>query len=72
VANEDFILDHDPGADKGMTGDFAASTDLRTALDLDKSADTGLATDRTAVEINEWGNSYVVAQLNIVTDTSLV
>src|SRR6185503_11566139 len=65
VADEDLVLDRDTVADEGMALDLATGADGRPALDLDEWADTGLVTDRAAVEVGEREDGHAVAELDV-------
>ncbi len=51
VADEDLVLNGDAGAYKRMTRDFAATPDLRVALNFDEGSEPAVVTNLAAVEI---------------------
>ena len=54
MADEDFVLDRDPGTYERMALDLAPRTDGGIALDLHEWSDPRLVADAAAVEIREW------------------
>ena len=54
VADEDVIFDHDPFADKSVTGNLAALANRGVLLNLDESTDLRLVAYFTSVEIDEF------------------
>src|SRR5579863_1137588 len=71
VADEDFILDRDPGTNEAVARDFAAGADQRVALDFDERADTGVRADFTAVEINERADADIRSQPHVAGHTGV-
>jgi hypothetical protein len=51
-----------------VTGDLAAAADSGILLNLDKCADLRLVSDFASIEIDEFRETHVLAQLDIVCD----
>ena len=67
MSNEDFILNRNAFADKGVRRYFAARSDLCADLNFNECTDSCLIADDTAIKINEVGmkNPHLFPQLNV-------
>jgi hypothetical protein len=54
MSDEDIVLDNDAFADKGVTGDLAASSDTGIFLDFHECADLRLVSDLASIQVYEF------------------
>jgi hypothetical protein len=69
MTDEDVVLDHDPFANEGVTGNLATFSDGRVFLDLDERTNLGFVADLASVQVDELRQPHISAQLNIVGNT---
>ena len=66
MPNEDIVLDGYAFAYKGMAGDLAVFAYGGVFLDFYKGANLGVIADGAAVEVDEVGELYVMAEFDVV------
>src|SRR5215467_11617409 len=65
MTDEDIVLDRDPLANKGVTGDLASFPHDGILLNLDECTNFGFSTDFASVEIDELGKLHALPQLDV-------
>ncbi len=65
VANEHFVLNRHPFANKGVAGNFTSGANPGAFLNLNKCADFGVVTNRTTIQIREGKDLDPLAELHI-------
>jgi len=71
VADEDAVFDHNSRADEAVTGYFAALADARLLLNFDERADASIVANLASIEIDEWREPDILAELDIVGDADI-
>jgi hypothetical protein len=65
VADENFVLQHHPFADKCVTGYFTAGADANAFLNLDKSSDFAIVANLTSVKVGKAVDADATAQFDV-------